>query len=171
MVRHRTDARFFVTHFVLFTTCFSGRVSVYKLYFYKLFRFQFVLRSHFFMAVSKPAGNTAKPPTKSEIYAQIADDTGLTKKDVAAVFDSLSGQIKKNLGGRSGPGLFSIPGLLKNARREKACHEGQKGCQSLHRRRNDVQSQAGVQDCQGCSAERPERHGLGLHRLNRKKPE
>ena len=65
------------------------------------------------MAASKSAGNSKKPPTKSEIYAQIADDTGLTKKDVAAVFDSLSGQIKENLGGRGGPGLFSIPGLLK----------------------------------------------------------
>jgi len=66
------------------------------------------------MAASKTAGVSAKkPPTKSEIYTSIADDTGLTKKDVAAVFDSLSGQIRKNLGGRGGPGLFTIPGLLK----------------------------------------------------------
>jgi len=79
------------------------------------------------MAVSKPAGNTAKPPTKSEIYAQIADDTGLTKKDVAAVFDSLSGQIKKNLGGRSGPGLFSIPGLLKMRVVKKPATKARKG--------------------------------------------
>ena len=46
------------------------------------------------------ATNTKKPPTKSEIYAKIVDDTGLTRKDVAAVFESLNGQIKKNLGGR-----------------------------------------------------------------------
>ena len=50
-----------------------------------------------------------KPPSKSQIYAQIAEDTGLTKKDVAAVFDSLSSQIKKNLGGRNAVGLFTIP--------------------------------------------------------------
>ncbi len=59
------------------------------------------------------AANTKKPPTKSEIYAQIVNDTGLTRKDVAAVFDSLSNQIKKNLGGRNAPGTFTIPGLLK----------------------------------------------------------
>lgn len=66
------------------------------------------------MAAKKGAGaDTKKPPTKSQIYAQIADDTGLTRKDVAAVFDSLNNQIKKNLGSRSAPGLFTIPGLLK----------------------------------------------------------
>ncbi len=59
------------------------------------------------------AANTNKPPTKSEIYATIVADTGLTRKDVDAVFQSLNGQIKKSLGGRGAPGLFSIPGLLK----------------------------------------------------------
>ncbi|MGH8194028.1 MAG: HU family DNA-binding protein [Woeseiaceae bacterium] len=63
------------------------------------------------MAANEKAG--AKPPTKSEIYARIASDTGLTRKDVAAVFDSLTAQIKKSLGGRNGSGLFTIPGLLK----------------------------------------------------------
>ena len=79
------------------------------------------------MAASKSAGNSKKPPTKSEIYAQIADDTGLTKKDVAAVFDSLSGQIRKNLGGRGGPGLFSIPGLLKMRVVKKPATQARKG--------------------------------------------
>lgn len=59
------------------------------------------------------ATNNPKPPTKSEIYAKIAADTGLTRKDVAAVFESLNGLIKQNLGGRNGPGLFTLPGLLK----------------------------------------------------------
>ena len=79
------------------------------------------------MAASKSAGNSKKPPTKSEISAQIADDTGLTKKDVVAVFDSLSGQIKKNLGGRGGPGLFSIPGLLKMRVVKKPATPARKG--------------------------------------------
>ncbi len=56
---------------------------------------------------------TNKPPTKSEIYAKIVADTGLARKDVAAVFESLNGQIKKSLGGRGASGLFSLPGLLK----------------------------------------------------------
>ncbi|MEN7343861.1 MAG: HU family DNA-binding protein, partial [Pseudomonadota bacterium] len=66
------------------------------------------------MAAKKKTTATAKKaPTKSEIYRHIADDTGLTRKDVAAVFDSLSGLIKKNLGGRGAPGTFTMPGLLK----------------------------------------------------------
>ena len=84
------------------------------------------------MAAKKPAGTAKKPPTKSEIYAQIADDTGLTKKDVAAVFDSLSGQIKKNLGGRGGPGMFTVPGLLKMRVVKKASNQGSQGRQSFH---------------------------------------
>ena len=79
------------------------------------------------MAAKKPAGTAKKPPTKSEIYAQIADDTGLTKKDVAAVFDSLSGQIKKNLGGRGGPGMFTVPGLLKMRVVKKPATKARKG--------------------------------------------
>jgi len=49
-------------------------------------------------------------PTKSEIVAQICKDSELSRKQVAAVFESLNGQIKKSL--RSG-GLFTLPGLLK----------------------------------------------------------
>ena len=79
------------------------------------------------MAANKSAGNTKKPPTKSEIYTTIADDTGLTKKDVAAVFESLSGQIKKNLGGRGGPGLFTVPGLLKMRVVKKPATKARKG--------------------------------------------
>ena len=49
-------------------------------------------------------------PTKSEIVAVICKDAELSRKQVAAVFESLNGQIKKSL--RSG-GLFTMPGLLK----------------------------------------------------------
>ena len=80
------------------------------------------------MAVKKSAARaTGKPPTKSQIYAQIADDTGLTRKDIAAVFESLSGQIKKNLGGRSAPGIFTIPGLLKMRVVKKPATKARKG--------------------------------------------
>ena len=73
------------------------------------------------------AANSKKPPTKSEIFAKIADDTGLTKKDVAAVFESLNGQIKKNLGGRGAPGMFTIPGLMKCVVVKKPARKAQKG--------------------------------------------
>ena len=73
------------------------------------------------------AANTKKPPTKSEIYAKIVEDTGLPRKDVAAVFDSLNSQIKKNLGGRGAPGMFSIPGLLKLRVVKKPATKARKG--------------------------------------------
>ncbi len=73
------------------------------------------------------AANTKKPPTKSEIYAKIVDDTGLTRKDVAAVFESLNGQIKKNLGGRGAPGMFTVPGLLKMRVVKKPARKARKG--------------------------------------------
>jgi len=80
------------------------------------------------MAVKKKAGaNTSKPPTKTEIFTRIADDTGLTRKDVAAVFESLAGQIKKNLGGRSAPGMFTLPGLLKMRVVKKPARKARKG--------------------------------------------
>jgi len=52
-----------------------------------------------------------KPPTKTQILANIADATGLPKKDVAAVFDALQAEIKKAL--KAKEGAFTIPGLVK----------------------------------------------------------
>jgi len=49
-------------------------------------------------------------PTKSDIVAQICEDAELSRKQVAAVFESLNGIIKKSL--RSN-GMFTLPGLLK----------------------------------------------------------
>jgi len=79
------------------------------------------------MAAKKPATTAAaKPPTKSEIYAQIAETTGLTRKDVGAVFDGLNGVIKKNLGKR-GPGVFTVPGLMKIKVIKKPATKARKG--------------------------------------------
>lgn len=73
------------------------------------------------------SANTGKPPTKSEIYAAIVADTGMTRKDIAAVFDSLNAQIKKNLGGRGASGTFTLPGLLKMRVVTKAARKARKG--------------------------------------------
>ncbi len=54
----------------------------------------------------------AKLPTKSEILASIAETTELSRKQVASVFEALSGLIKKNVG-KKGPGMFVVPGLMK----------------------------------------------------------
>jgi nucleoid DNA-binding protein len=61
---------------------------------------------------TKKASNGNKPPTKSEVFNQIASDTGLTRKEVGAVFESLGGMINKSLSSR-GPGLFNVVGLMK----------------------------------------------------------
>lgn len=80
------------------------------------------------MAANKKAGsNSKKPPTKSQIFAHIAEDTGLTRKDVAAVFDSLGALIKKNLGGRGAPGTFTIPGMVKMRVAKKPATKERKG--------------------------------------------
>ena len=71
----------------------------------------------------KPA---AKAPTKSQVFGSISESTGLTKKDVSEVFDALSGEIKKNLG-RRGPGVFTVPGLMKLTVQRKPATKARKG--------------------------------------------
>ena len=53
-----------------------------------------------------------KMRSKSQLLKELSDSTGLTRKDVASVLESLQAVIKKDLGKR-GPGLFALPGLLK----------------------------------------------------------
>ncbi|MCB1736226.1 MAG: HU family DNA-binding protein [Gammaproteobacteria bacterium] len=53
------------------------------------------------------------PPTKAETYALIARDTGLTRQQVAAVFDSLYSLARNHLVGDAACGRFAIPGLAK----------------------------------------------------------
>ena len=56
------------------------------------------------------AKNKAK--TKSEIYNELIASTQLARKQVAAVFDGLTTIVEQELG-KKGPGMFTIPGLLK----------------------------------------------------------
>jgi nucleoid DNA-binding protein len=51
-----------------------------------------------------------KPSTKSEILGNISDKTGLTRKQVSAVFDELAVLIKRDL---KSSGLFNVVGLMK----------------------------------------------------------
>ena len=53
----------------------------------------------------------AKPMSKSEIASALSESTGLSKSQVASVFDSLAELVGKQL--NNGPGLFTFPGLLK----------------------------------------------------------
>jgi nucleoid DNA-binding protein len=64
--------------------------------------------------------------TKSSMMGAIADDTGLSKKQVIAVFDSLStlinGHVKKG-----GAGVCTIPGLMKIKTIHKPATKARKG--------------------------------------------
>lgn len=75
--------------------------------------------------MAKAAPAKKKSPTKSEIFASIAESTGLAKKDVSAVMDALQEQIKNALGSR-GPGLFVVPGLLKITKKKMPARPARK---------------------------------------------
>ncbi|RRQ22261.1 HU family DNA-binding protein [Thiohalobacter thiocyanaticus] len=78
-------------------------------------------------AKKKAAAKAAtKATTKSETLSYIADKTGLTKKDVGAVFDALSMLIKRDLK-RTGPGFYNVPGLMKIKVVRKPATKARKG--------------------------------------------
>ena len=60
-----------------------------------------------------------KAPTKTEILKNIAESSGLNKKDVAKVIDALTDEIRKSLNAPDA-GAFAIPGLVKIERKEIA---------------------------------------------------
>jgi nucleoid DNA-binding protein len=64
--------------------------------------------------------------SKTEIYATLAEATGLTKQQVGGLFDELAKLIGKNLG-NDGPGSFAIPGLLNIKVVRKPATEERKG--------------------------------------------
>ncbi len=63
------------------------------------------------------AAPAKKAPTKTEVFNAIAEETGLTKKQVGEVLDALAGEIRKSLAKR-GAGMFTIPGLVKLTRKD-----------------------------------------------------
>ncbi|MGA9851512.1 MAG: HU family DNA-binding protein [Gammaproteobacteria bacterium] len=63
-------------------------------------------------ATKAPVISADKPLTKSETYSYLAYNTGLSRKQVAGVFEGLAGLIGKSLG-KKGPGVYVVPGLMK----------------------------------------------------------
>ena len=61
----------------------------------------------------------AKPPTKSEILNNLAEATGLSKKEVTGVLEALTDEIEKNIARKGSAGMFTIPGLCKIVVRNK----------------------------------------------------
>lgn len=70
--------------------------------------------------------STGKAASKSEVIANIATATDLSKKQVASVFDALTSEIGKALG-KKGTGVFQVPGLCKIVRINKPAQPARKG--------------------------------------------
>ena len=67
-----------------------------------------------------------KPMTKNEILSTIAEQLEFRKTDVAAVVESLVDLIHSHIG-KKGPGVFTMPGLLKIEVVKKAATKARKG--------------------------------------------
>ena len=67
-----------------------------------------------------------EPMNKTQIINQISETTGLTKKDVNAVFDELGDIMEGHLKKR-GAGQFTLPGLLKIVTQKKPATKARKG--------------------------------------------
>ena len=80
------------------------------------------------MAKKKAArkGATVTVRTKSQVFGELAEMSELSRKQVACVFDGLGTMIKKDLGKR-GPGIFTVPGLMKIKVVRKPATKARKG--------------------------------------------
>jgi nucleoid DNA-binding protein len=68
----------------------------------------------------------SKPLSKSDVLNSLAQDTELSRKQVAGVLDALSALIAKNVG-KKGPGVFAVPGLMKITVQHKPATKPRKG--------------------------------------------
>ena len=57
-------------------------------------------------------GKAVKPLTKSQIVSELAEKSGLSKKDVTAGLEAMSGLVSAAVS-KKGPGQFTIPNLCK----------------------------------------------------------
>lgn len=65
--------------------------------------------------MTKGKANKVKAATKSEIFSEISKTTELSRKQVQSVFDALHELIARDVG-KKGPGIFTLPGLVKITR-------------------------------------------------------
>jgi len=66
----------------------------------------------------------AKPMTKSQLITNIAEKCGLKRKQVSAVLESLTTNIKKAMGKQ---GVFVLPGLVKIGKKKIPARPAKKG--------------------------------------------
>ncbi len=79
------------------------------------------------MAKKKAAkASGAKARTKSQVFGELAEETEVSRKQIAGMFENLGTMIKKDLGKR-GPGTFTVPGLMKIKVVRKPATKARKG--------------------------------------------
>ena len=80
-------------------------------------------------AASKPTritGAKGKPRTKSEVLNILSEHSGVSKKEVAAVFETLHAMIAADLK-KGNAGAFNVPGLMKVTVQRKPATKARKG--------------------------------------------
>ncbi len=75
---------------------------------------------------AKPIARAKKAYTKTELLTTIADRTGVAKKDVGSVLDSLGEVIEAHVK-KGAVGSFNLPGLLKVKTIRKPATKARKG--------------------------------------------
>jgi nucleoid DNA-binding protein len=68
----------------------------------------------------------AKPVSKTALFQSLAETTGLTRKQIAAVFDEMTKLIRHDVS-KKGPGVFALPGLLKIKRVTRPATKARQG--------------------------------------------
>ena len=64
------------------------------------------------MPKKKAIKGLRKAMTKTQVFGEIAEETGLTRKEVSAVFESLNTIVNRHIK-KGSVGSFTLPGLLK----------------------------------------------------------
>ncbi|QDT56409.1 DNA-binding protein HRm [Caulifigura coniformis] len=68
----------------------------------------------------------ARPMSKSQMIAELAEKTELSKKQVQQVLDEIEGLVEGALS-KKGTGVFVLPGLLKIMRKENPARPAKEG--------------------------------------------
>lgn len=67
-----------------------------------------------------------EPMTKTQIMSTLAENAGLTKKQITVVFDEISTLIQRHIK-KGATGQFTLPGLLKIVVNKKPATKARKG--------------------------------------------
>lgn len=73
-----------------------------------------------------PITSVNKPYTKGQLFTMLAGRTGLQRKEISAIFEELKSIIAAHVK-KQGPGIFTLPGLVKLTVTHKPATKARKG--------------------------------------------